>query len=180
MSRVIWITGLSGAGKTTLANELYNVLYSNNHSLILLDGDELRKVFQSTEFNSKNHGREARLSLAMKYARLCKLISVQGITVIISTISLFKEVHLWNRENLPNYYEIYIKVSIEELRKRDPKGIYSKFYSGSITDVAGLDLEIDEPSNPDFLIDFATHKANTLNFASCIAKELDKFDLNSY
>ena len=57
-----------------LANELYNVLYSNNHSLILLDGDEFVKV-KSTEFNSKNHGREARLSLAMKYARLCKLIS---------------------------------------------------------------------------------------------------------
>ncbi|NCY22974.1 adenylyl-sulfate kinase, partial [bacterium] len=69
----------------------------------------------------------------------------------IATISLFREVHQWNRQNLPGYFEIYLKVPIEELRRRDSKGIYKKFDTGEIQNVAGLDLQVDEPAKPDLL-----------------------------
>ena len=78
----------------------------------------------------------------------------QGFTVVIATISLFKEVHVWNRENLQGYYEVYLRVPLEELRRRDPKGIYRRFDAGEIKDVAGLDLPFDEPNSPDWVLEF--------------------------
>jgi adenylylsulfate kinase len=149
--KIFWITGLSGAGKTTLALELVKRLRSEGFPVIFLDGDELREVFGAASFNEKNHGREGRLALAMQYAHLCRVLAGQGFTVVIATISLFREVHQWNRQNLPGYFEIYLKVPIEELRRRDSKGIYKKFDAGEIQNVAGLDLQVDEPEKPDLL-----------------------------
>jgi adenylylsulfate kinase len=120
----------------------------------MLDGDELRSVFGSMVINSHNYGREGRLALAMQYAHLCQVIAAQGLTVVIATISLFREVHAWNRANLPGYFEVYIKVPVEELRRRDPKGIYRRFDAGELTNVAGLDLPIDEPEAPDWIVEF--------------------------
>lgn len=122
--------------------------------VLLLDGDELRAIFGASESNSANYGREGRLALAMRYSRLCQLIANQGFTVIISTISLFHEIHTWNRLNLPRYFEVYLKVPIEELRRRDSKGIYQRFATGEVRNVAGLDLPVDEPINPDWIIHF--------------------------
>ena len=93
----------------------------------MLDGDELRDVFGATATNPQNYGRESRLALAMQYAHLCRVLAKQGHTVVIATISLFREVHSWNRVNLPDYFEAYLKVPVEELRRRDPKGIYRRF-----------------------------------------------------
>ena len=152
--RVIWITGLSGAGKSTLAKQLTIQMKKSGDNVILLDGDDLRTVLDTAGISSKNHNRETRLVLAMRYAYLCKMLSSQGSTVIISTISLFREVHKWNRENLPNYFEAYLRVPLEELRRRDPKGIYRRFDAGELTDVAGLDLPIDEPEAPNWVADF--------------------------
>lgn len=152
--RVIWITGLSGSGKTTLALEVVRLLKENAVNVVMLDGDELREVFGAVAANSQNHGRDGRLALAMQYAHLCKVIAAQGLTVVIATISLFKEVHAWNRANLPGYFEVYLKVPLEELRQRDPKGIYKRFASGALTNVAGLDLPIDEPLEADLVIGF--------------------------
>ena len=153
-SSVIWITGLSGAGKTTLAKEVSQNLISRDLPVILLDGDELREVFGLAIANAQNHGREARLALAMQYASLCKVIASQGVTVVIATISLFNEVHEWNRANIKGYFEVYLKVPLDELRLRDPKGIYQRFDSGELTNVAGLDLSIDEPTFSDLVINF--------------------------
>ncbi len=74
--------------------------------------------------------------------------------VVIATISLFREVHKWNRENIPAYFEAYLQVPIEELRKRDPKGLYSQYDAGKLTNVAGLDLKVDEPESPDWHMKF--------------------------
>ena len=120
----------------------------------MLDGDELRAVFGTVTANPQNHGRDGRLALAMQYARLCRVLADQGLTVVIATISLFKEVHAWNWENLPGYFEVYLKVPMEELRRRDPKGIYRRFDDGALANVAGLDLPIDEPKAPDRILEF--------------------------
>ncbi len=154
LNKVIWITGLSGAGKSTLASELTARLRALGDKVILLDGDELRDVFGATAVNAQNHGRRGRLDLAIQYSKLCRLISSQGYNVVIATISLFKEVHEWNRVNLPGYFEVYLKVPMDELRRRDPKGIYSRFDAGEISDVAGLDLPIDEPEGADLMVEF--------------------------
>tara|TARA_B100001063_G_scaffold117629_1_gene109818 strand:+ start:1429 stop:1965 length:537 start_codon:yes stop_codon:yes gene_type:complete len=167
--QVIWITGLSGAGKSTLAHEVVSRLRSAEKAVVMLDGDEIREVFGAVAANSQNHGREGRLALAMQYAHLCRVIAAQGFTVVIATISLFREVHEWNRANLPNYFEVYLKVPLEELRRRDPKGIYGRFDAGELTNVAGLDLPVDEPAAPDWIVEFAPERPATV-----LAEELNQ------
>ena len=73
---------------------------------------------------------------------------------VVATTSLSTEVHAWNRANLQGYFEAYLRVPIEELRRRDPKGIYRRFDAGEIKNVAGLDLHIDEPEAPDWIGEF--------------------------
>ncbi|MDN6857491.1 adenylyl-sulfate kinase [Pseudomonas sp. CAN2814] len=156
--RVLWITGLSGAGKSTLAAELAQRLRARGEPVVLLDGDELREVFGAVAATAQNHGREARLALALQYAHLCQVIARQNLTVVIATISLFREVHAWNRANLPGYFEVYLKTPIEELVRRDPKGLYQRFQRGEIQHVAGLDLAIDEPESADWLEEFSSQR----------------------
>ncbi|OLS62860.1 hypothetical protein PSEMO_22140 [Pseudomonas putida] len=156
---VVWITGLSGAGKSTLAREFADGLRRQGRPVILLDGDELREVFGTTSDQPLNYGRDGRLSLAMRYAHLCHVIAAQGHTVVIATISLFHEVHAWNRANLPGYFEIYLKVPLEELRRRDPKHLYKRFDAGELHNVAGLDLPIDEPDAPDWVVEFEPERS---------------------
>jgi len=157
--QVVWITGLSGAGKSTLAQAFVAGLRSHGRSVVMLDGDELRDVFGAAAANSQNHGREGRLALALQYAHLCRVIAAQGHIVVIATISLFREVHAWNRAHLPGYFEVYLKVPVEELRRRDPKGIYRRFDAGELNNVAGLDLSIDEPDAADWVVEFDPHRS---------------------
>ena len=159
--QVIWITGLSGAGKSTLAHNVVARLRATGEAVVMLDGDELREVFGAVAANAQNHGREGRLALAMQYAHLCRVIAAQGLTVVIATISLFREVHAWNRANLPGYFEVYLKVPVEELRRRDPKGIYRRFDAGELNNVAGLDLPIDEPEAADWIVEFDPERTVT-------------------
>ena len=166
--RVIWITGLSGAGKSALAHELVARLRASGDVVVMLDGDELREVFGAVSVNLKNHNREARLALAIQYAHMCRILAQQGLTVVIATISLFKKVHVWNRANLPGYFEVYLKVPVEELRRRDPKGIYCRFDAGELTDVAGLDVPIDEPEAADWVVEFEPERPVTVLAEDCL------------
>lgn len=172
---VLWICGLSGAGKTTLSLEIAGRLRSQGKSVVMLDGDELREVFGAAANNTKNHGREGRLALAFQYAHLCRIIAGQGLTVVIATISLFREIFVWNRTNLPNYFEVYLKVPVEELRRRDPKGIYRRFDAGELADVAGLDLPIDEPEMADWVVEFDPSRSINA-VAEYLMKQLEKRD----
>ena len=148
---VVWITGLSGSGKTTLASNLINRLREKNYSnLIFLDGDQLREVFGS----QNNFDRDSRIRIALQYSRLSGMLASQGLIVITSTISMFKEIYAYNRKNISQYYEVYLRTPIDELKKRDSKKIYSRFASGEISNVAGLDLKVDQPNNPNLTVDF--------------------------
>jgi adenylylsulfate kinase-like enzyme/phosphohistidine swiveling domain-containing protein len=147
--RVFWITGLSGAGKTTLGEELGSRLRAAGRRVIFLDGDALRAAIAE----DLGHSAENRRKSAMRNARLCRLLAEQGHDVICATISLFHEVQRWNRENIPGYREIYLRVPIDELQRRDCKGIYAGAQRGDARDVVGLDVPAEVPEAPDLVLD---------------------------
>ena len=142
---VYWITGLSGAGKTTIGKLWYEELHSKMANVVFLDGDILRAVFAG----DLGYSQEERRRIAMRYARLCKMLCEQGIVVVCCTISMFDSVREWNRENIDNYVEVYIKVSMETLRRRDQKGLYSHADSN----VAGVHFQVEEPKTPDVVLE---------------------------
>jgi len=147
--RVFWITGLSGAGKSTLGRELWGRLRALGHPAVFLDGDALRM----TVAEDLAHSAGDRLRSAMRNARLCRLLAEQGVDVVCATISLFHEVQRWNRQNMPGYREIYLRVPLEELRRRDPKGIYAGIQNGEPRDVVGVDIAAEEPEAPDLVLE---------------------------
>src|ERR1700675_1668824 len=132
--RVFWITGLSGAGKTTLGLELSSRLRAAGRRVTFLDGDALRSVIAE----DLGHSLDDRRRSAMRNARLCRLLAEQGVDVVCATISLFHEVQRWNRKNITGYREIYLRVPMDELRRRDTKGIYARAENGNGRDVVGL------------------------------------------
>jgi adenylylsulfate kinase-like enzyme/phosphohistidine swiveling domain-containing protein/transcriptional regulator with XRE-family HTH domain len=147
--RVYWITGLSGAGKTTVGRELCRRLRGAGYSVIMLDGDVTREVIAEDLGHSTSHRR----SSAMRNARLCRLLASQGTDVVCMTISLFHKVQRWNRKNIPGYCEIYLRVPMDELQHRDAKGIYAASNRGDLRDVVGLDVPAELPEAPDLTLD---------------------------
>jgi glutamine kinase len=147
--RVFWITGMSGAGKTTLGLELSSRLRAAGRRVTFLDGDALRSVIAE----DLGHSASDRRRSAMRNARLCRLLAEQGADVVCATISLFHEVQRWNRENIPGYREIYLRVPIDELQRRDSKGIYARAQRGEARNVVGIDVAAEAPEAPDLVLD---------------------------
>jgi adenylylsulfate kinase-like enzyme len=145
---VYWITGLSGAGKTTLATRLVAQLKMLAQPTVFLDGDVMREIFDTTT----NLNRNERFLLSMKYAKLCHALSNQGFNVVCATISLFHETQAWNRENIHHYFEVFLQVPLAELMRRDPKKIYAKANAGTLTHVVGLDIPAEFPMHPDLIL----------------------------
>ncbi len=141
--------GLSGAGKTTVGLELRHRLRSTGRPAVFLDGDALRQTIA----DDLGHGSTHRRRSAMRNARLCQLLAKQGHDVVCTTISLFHAVQRWNREHIPGYCEIYLRVPIQELQRRDRKGIYAAAQRGELSNVVGLDLPAELPETPDLVID---------------------------
>lgn len=145
MNRVYWFTGLSGAGKTTIGQLWYEKLKEKGENVVFLDGDELRQVFG----DDLGFSRSERQKSGMRNAHLCAMLARQGLTVICCTISMFDCVWAWNRENIPGYFEIYVKASMDTLCQRDQKGLYSKEHQ----DVAGVHFQVEEPKTPDLILE---------------------------
>jgi len=167
-TKCYWITGLSATGKTTLATLLVDHIRSSNKVVVQLDGDELRRVLSDQAYT-----REERIALGMRYSRLCRLLVNQGVDVVIAVIGLFEEIHDWNRKNIPNYIEVFIDTPMSELKRRDPKNIYKQYNSGLIKNVAGLDLEIDFPSQPDIHIKWKQGKSIDSMFSELLEKYIE-------
>lgn len=144
-----WITGLSGAGKTTIGSGLYYELKKKWSNLVILDGDILKGLVD----NSLGYSREERLKRAYYYSNICKLLTDQGINVIICTIAMYDAVREWNRENIERYVEVYLKVDKEVLIERDRKGLYSGQKDGKVFNVAGIDSVVEFPKTPDIVIE---------------------------
>ena len=140
---VYFFTGLSGAGKTTVGGLFYHRLKSTKPNAVYLDGDEIRLAFGE----DVGYTHEERLRWAGRIFRVCKLLSDQGIDVVCCSIAMFDTVRCWNREHIPNYKEIYIRVKKETLIQRNQKGLYTAGHN-----VVGLDLPFDEPKSPDLIL----------------------------
>lgn len=165
--QVFWITGLSGAGKTTIGRELWTRLRASGRPTVFLDGDILRQAIAE----DLDHSAPGRQRSAMRNARICRVLSVQGVDVVCATISLLHDVHRWNRANIPGYREIYLRVPIEELVRRDPKRLYAGARRGEPKNVVGLDIPPEEPKKPDLIIE----NHGRLDAAAAVDLILDRF-----
>jgi len=141
---VYFFTGLSGAGKTTIGGLFYRRLKATKPNVILLDGDEIRPVFGE----DSGYTQTERLRWAGRIFRMARFLAGQGTDVVVCSIAMFEEIRRWNRENIPNYKEIYIKASRGTLIRRNQKGLYT---AGE--NVVGVDLPFDEPKAPDIVIE---------------------------
>lgn len=140
---VYFFTGLAGAGKTTLGGLFYRRLRERKPNVFLADGDQVRSIFGRSGYST-----EARMDAARRGFRLWRELAEQGIDVVVCSIAMYDEIRKWNRENIENYKEIYIKVTRETLYQRDQKHLYS---SGR-KEVVGVDLPFDEPQDADIVI----------------------------
>ena len=146
---VIWVTGISGAGKTTLCHALAPLLRPHVSGVVLLDGDVIREVFGG-DLGYRESDRMIQVRRIQAFARL---VSAQGVTVIAAVLYAHPELLAWNRRHLPDYFEVYLKAPLELVQRRDVKGIYRKATQGLMADVVGLDIPWHEPVAPDLVID---------------------------
>lgn len=141
---VYFFTGLAGAGKTTIGGLFYRRLREQERNVFLADGDQTRSIFGRSGYST-----EARRDAARRGFRLWRELAEQGIDVVVCSIAMYDEIRSWNRENIENYKEIYIKVTRDTLYRRDQKQLYS---SGR-KEVVGVDLPYDEPKNADVIVE---------------------------
>ena len=144
---VYWFTGLSGAGKTTLGTLWYERLRQRKTNVVLMDGDKIRDRVKCHDYT-----RPAREKSSYIDGRIAKILTDQGIDAVYCVIAMFDGVRKWNRENIPNYKEIFLNVPMEVLFMRDKKGLYSGARSGKIKDVVGMDQLAEFPRNPDVVV----------------------------
>jgi adenylylsulfate kinase-like enzyme len=146
---VIWITGLSGAGKSAIAAEVRRRLVLAGRPTVLLDGDEVRNAIAD---GAAGYDRAGRLANARRVARLARLFETQDLVVVVATMSLFHEVHDWNRTAFRRYREVLVDVRVETLARRDPKGLYARAAAGAPTSLPGVAIAAELPRNPDLVI----------------------------
>ena len=146
---VIWLTGPSGAGKTTLARALQKRLEELGKKVEVLDGDEIR----STLYPDLGFSPEARKLHNRVVIHTAKLLSRNGVFVIVSLISPFRAVRDRARREIGDFIEVYVYAPLEVRIQRDPKGLYAKAMRGEIKGLTGYDGVYEEPENPDVFVD---------------------------
>lgn len=156
---VYFFTGLAGAGKTTIGGLFYERLKEKSPDAILIDGDQARlaaghSTAAGTVLLEDRYTTQARKAGAFESFQVCKRCAEQGRDVVICSIAMYTEVRTWNRENIENYREIYLKVTHETLYKRDQK----KLYSSGTKNVVGVDLPWDEPGHSSIVIQNDGHE----------------------
>ena len=164
--RILWITGLAGAGKTTLARALVEVLHRRGTSPLLLDGDELRHALDD-EAALDRHDLESRRRRAWRIARLARFAATQHVPVVVATISLFHDVQAWNRSAPVLYAEVVLDAPLALLRTRNPlyaggvsgasgangaNGASGASRSSAPANVVGVDLPAEMPLHPELTL----------------------------
>lgn len=165
---VIWIIGLSGSGKSTLAEEVVRHARAKGGSVVLLDGDAVRRVFG----DDLGHSMEDRHKNARRLNALSKLLDEQGVHVVCAILSLFEDTRTWNREHLSSYCEVFLDVPLDVLVARDPKGLYRRALCGEMRDMPGVDLPFPRPERPDLVLANTGSREELLAQAEGLARRL--------
>jgi adenylylsulfate kinase-like enzyme len=156
---VIWILGLSGSGKTTLAKIINNKLKIKK--FLHIDGDSIRKIYEK----KLGYTIKDRHTNAERISRLVKFLSDQNINMIVSVLSNFPKWLKWNRVNIKEYFEIYLKTDLKILKKRRPN-----LYSGKIQNVVGVDIAFNEPKKTDMTV----NNCKSINDLRIVSKKIIK------
>ncbi len=146
--KVIWFTGLSGSGKSTIANRVYEELRAKGLKVERLDGDSIRDLFPTTGFS-----REAREEHVKRIGHLASYLEKHGVFVICSFISPFQDSRKFVRSLCKNFVEVYVSTSLEECERRDVKGLYAKARAGEIKNFTGVSDPYEPPVQPEIEID---------------------------
>jgi bifunctional enzyme CysN/CysC len=144
---VLWFTGLSGAGKSTIANQVEKRLHALGHHTMILDGDNVRHgLNRDLGFSEAD-----RVENIRRIAEVSRLFVEAGLIVLVSFISPYRAERMLARDRVGNgeFLEIFVDTPIEECRRRDPKGLYEKADSGQIRNFTGVDAPYEEPLDPE-------------------------------
>ena len=148
-SPVIWLTGIPGSGKTTLAVELKKYYEQNGIPVEILDGDEIRKTLSKdlglSPEDRKEHNR--------RVIFVAQILAKNDVTTLVPLISPYRETRSFARSEIPNFVEVWVKASVDECIKRDPKGLYKKALAGEIKNLTGLNAPYEEPENAELVLD---------------------------
>ncbi len=147
-STVLWFTGLSGSGKSTISERVYEILNEEGHRVEHLDGDAVRDIFPKTGFS-----REERNEHIKRVGYLASRLQAHDVTVIGSFISPYREARRFVRDLCEDFTEVWISTPLEVCEERDVKGLYEKARRGEITQFTGIDDPYEEPENPELEID---------------------------
>jgi adenylyl-sulfate kinase len=145
----VWLTGLSGAGKTTISNLLARELEARGHRVDELDGDEIRKMLSKGLGFSREH-RDANVA---RIAFVASLLVRHGAAVISGAISPYAQARDDARKRIGEFIEVYVRCSLPELIRRDPKGLYMRAMSGELKHFTGVSDPYEEPQHPEVIVD---------------------------
>ena len=162
----VWLTGLSGCGKTTIARTIEDALKSMKRSVVVLDGDEIRRHL-SPDLGFSKRDRELNVE---RVAYLSHILSRSGIITIVALISPFRTSRDYARKLIVDFVEVWVKCSLETCKKRDPKGLYAKVMMGEITDFTGIDQDYEIPINPEIFLD--TDKETSLQCSERVLQKI--------
>ncbi len=165
-SCVLWLTGLSGSGKSTIAAQVERTLLSRDVHTYVLDGDNVRHGLNADlGFSDEDRNENIR-----RIGEVTKLFVDAGMVVLTAFISPFREDRDRVRSllNPGEFFEIYTKCSLELCEERDPKGLYAKARAGKISDFTGIDSPYEEPMNPELVLD-----TGKLSVDECAGKIVD-------
>jgi adenylylsulfate kinase len=148
MNKVIWLTGLSGAGKTTIAHALIEKLKEKKISPILLDGDAVRALVQQMGFDA-----ESRKKHNLQIGKWAAFLEAQGHWVVVSMISPYNDIRQEVRAMCQNFVEVYVSTPLNVCQQRDPKGLYDKAIKGEIQEFTGISAPYFPPQNAEIELD---------------------------
>jgi len=145
---VVWFTGLTCSGKTTIAKEVKKILEEKGIDVELLDGDTVRDYIKNKDFSKEGRNKHLRY-----IALMAKLLAQRGVVVLCSFVSPYRENRDFARSICNNFIEVYVNTPLEICMKRDVKGMYKKALAGEIKGFTGVDDPYEEPENPELVIE---------------------------